>query len=287
MCESEKAEEQAAGECPEGVCGGEQADREPVEGAPSGSVEADGEEAASGQEEQGEAEPAVSEGAEAAEAAVDEGDAAGQADSEAAGASEADRSGQSEEAATGQADGESSGADSGIDVASVMEAVLFATDEPVTPHKLVDIAGVGGVREARKHIEELNAKYEQMRCAFRIEEIAGGYQMLTLSQYNPWLGKLVKVRSETKLSSAALETLAIVAYKQPILRVNIEAIRGVSCGEMVRQLCDKGLVKIVGRAEELGRPLLYGTTKKFLEVFGLSNLRELPQAQELKKPKGA
>jgi len=143
MCESEKAEraaeacedvveEQAAGECPEGVCGGEQADREPVEGAPSGSVEADGEEAASGQEEQGEAEPAVSEGAEAAEAAVDEGDAAGQADSEAAGASEADRSGQSEEAATGQADGESSGADSGIDVASVMEAVLFATDEPVT-----------------------------------------------------------------------------------------------------------------------------------------------------------
>ena len=190
-----------------------------------------------------------------------------------------------DEDARAEGSDEADGEDSGIDVVSVIEAVLFATDEPITPQKLADIAGIEGVREARKRVEELNAKYEQMACAFRIEEIAGGYQMLTLSQYNPWLGKLVKVRNETKLSGAALETLAIVAYKQPIMRVNIEAIRGVSCGEMVRQLCDKGLVKIVGRAEELGRPLLYGTTKRFLEVFGLSSLRELPQAQELKPPK--
>jgi segregation and condensation protein B len=108
--------------------------------------------------------------------------------------------------------------------------------------------------------------------------------MLTLSPFNTWLSKLLKVRSESKLSPAALETLAIISYKQPILRVDIEAIRGVACGEMVRQLCDKGLVKIVGRAEVLGRPLLYGTTKRFLQVFGLNSLKDLPTAEDLKKP---
>ena len=119
-----------------------------------------------------------------------------------------------------------------------------------------------------------------MGCAFRIEAAAGGFQMLTQSCFNPWLSKLIKVRSETKLSPAALETLAIVAYKQPIMRVDIESIRGVAAGEMVRQLIDKGLVKIVGRAEELGRPLLYGTTRKFLEIFGLNNLKDLPDTQK-------
>jgi segregation and condensation protein B len=98
------------------------------------------------------------------------------------------------------------------------------------------------------------------------------------------LRKLVKVRSENKLSPAALETLAIIAYKQPIMRVDIEAIRGVVCGEMVRQLIDKGLVKIAGRAQVLGRPLLYGTTKRFLDVFGLNSLKDLPTAEDLKKP---
>ncbi len=171
-----------------------------------------------------------------------------------------------------------------ITTASVVEAVLFASDEPVTPRKLAEIVGAGGVKEIRQHVTELNEKYDRQDCAFRIESIAGGYQMLTRSAYNVWLGKLLKVRSESKLSPAALETLAIVSYKQPIMRVDVEAIRGVGCGEMIRQLCEKGLVKIVGRAEELGRPLLYGTTKKFLEVFGLSSLRDLPQAQDLKPP---
>jgi segregation and condensation protein B len=109
--------------------------------------------------------------------------------------------------------------------------------------------------------------------------------MLTRGEYNMWLRQLLKVRSEGKLSGAALETLAVVAYKQPVMRVDVEAIRGVSCGEMIRQLCEKGLVKIVGRAEELGRPLLYGTTRKFLEVFGLGSLKDLPQVEDLKKPR--
>jgi segregation and condensation protein B len=171
-----------------------------------------------------------------------------------------------------------------ITTQGVVEAVLFASDEPVTAQKLAEIVGAGGVRDIKQHIEQLNQKYEESNCAFRIDAIAGGFQMLTLSQYNVWLQKLLRVRSETKLSPAALETLAIIAYKQPILRVDVEAIRGVGCGEMIRQLCEKGLVKIVGRAEELGRPLLYGTTKKFLQIFGLNGLNDLPQVQELKPP---
>jgi segregation and condensation protein B len=108
--------------------------------------------------------------------------------------------------------------------------------------------------------------------------------MMTLPEYNNWLKNLLRQRADNKLSPAALETLAIVAYKQPIIRADIEAIRGVACGEMVRSLMYKGLVKIVGKAEVLGRPLLYGTTKKFLEVFGLNDLKDLPKAEELKQP---
>ena len=167
---------------------------------------------------------------------------------------------------------------------SVLEAVLFATDEPITPAKLAEIVGVGSAKEIRESIEHLNSKYEQMDCAWRIESIAGGCQLLTLGQYNNWLRKLVKVRSENKLTPAALETLSIVAYKQPVMRVDIEGIRGVAAGDILRQLIDKGLVKIAGRAEELGRPLLYGTTRKFLEVFGLGNLNDLPSVDDLKKP---
>jgi len=108
--------------------------------------------------------------------------------------------------------------------------------------------------------------------------------MLTLSVYNHWLKNLLRVRDQSKLSPAALETLAIIAYKQPVIRADIEAIRGVAIGEIVRGLMYKGLVKIVGRAEVLGRPMLYGTTKKFLEVFGLNSLKDLPKIEELKKP---
>ncbi|MFQ6035071.1 MAG: SMC-Scp complex subunit ScpB [Sedimentisphaerales bacterium] len=168
---------------------------------------------------------------------------------------------------------------------SVIEAVLFASDEPLSEARLTNIVEIG-VQQIRQHIKNLNDKYEAHHNAFRIEQIAGGYQMLTLSAYNHWLKKLLRIRSEGKLSPAALETLAIIAYKQPVMRADIEAIRGVAVGEVVRGLMYKGLVKIVGRAEVLGRPMLYGTTKKFLEVFGLNSLKDLPKAEELKKPDG-
>jgi segregation and condensation protein B len=168
-------------------------------------------------------------------------------------------------------------------VQSVVEAVLFASDEPLTESRLANIVETG-VKQVRQHIENLNEKYQTNHNAFRIEQIAGGYQMLTLSPYNHWLRKLLRVRSDSKLSPAAMETLAIVAYKQPVMRADIEVIRGVAAGEVLRSLCYKGLVKIVGRAEVLGRPMLYGTTKKFLEVFGMNTLKDLPKIEELKKP---
>ena len=178
---------------------------------------------------------------------------------------------------------EQENADAELTGESVVEAVLFASDEPLTVERLAKIVETS-IRQIRQHIKNLNDKYNANSNAFRIEQIAGGYQMLTLSPYNHWLKKLLHVRSESKLSPAALETLAIIAYKQPVIRADIEAIRGVAAGEMIRNLMYKGLAKIVGRAEVLGRPMLYGTTKKFLEVFGLNTLKDLPKIEELKKP---
>lgn len=168
-------------------------------------------------------------------------------------------------------------------VESVVEAILFASDEPLKEARLADIVETSA-SQIRQHIESLNSKYQANNNAFRIEQIAGGYQMMTLSPYNHWLKKLLRERDSGKLSPAALETLAIIAYKQPIIRADIESIRGVAVGEIIRNLMYKGLVKIIGRAEVVGRPLLYGTTKKFLEVFGLNSLKDLPKIEELKQP---
>jgi segregation and condensation protein B len=168
-------------------------------------------------------------------------------------------------------------------IESVLEAILFATDEPLTDSKLAGIVETTA-KQVRTAIENLNARYAAENHAFRIEPIAGGYQMLTLNVYNPWLKKMLRVRSDNKLTPAALETLAIIAYKQPIIRADIEAIRGVAVGDGLRNLMYKGLVKITGRAEILGRPMLYGTTRKFLEIFGLNSLKDLPKVEELKNP---
>jgi len=170
-------------------------------------------------------------------------------------------------------------------VESVIEAILFASDESLSATKLAAIVEIT-TKQVNESVRALNEKYKAGNHAFRIVQIAGGYQMLTLSPYNHWLKSLLRARSESKLSAAALETLAIIAYKQPIIRADIEAIRGVAVGEMVRSLMYKGLVKIAGRADVLGRPMLYGTTKKFLEVFGLNSLKDLPKIEELKKPEG-
>jgi segregation and condensation protein B len=166
----------------------------------------------------------------------------------------------------------------------VVEAVLFSTDAPLSSGKIAQILGIGTAGDVKRHIESLNRRYTESGSAFRIDEIAGGFQMFTLPDYNPWIAKMHRARAESRLSQAALETLAIVAYKQPIMRADIEAIRGVAVGDMLVRLRDMKLIKIVGRAEELGRPLLYGTTKRFLEVFGLSSLADLPKLEEEQSP---
>lgn len=164
---------------------------------------------------------------------------------------------------------------------SIVEAILFATDAPLPAGKIAQIMGTGDAKSVKRHIATLNHHYGEAGRSFRIEEIAKGYQMLTVPAYNAWVSKVLRSRGETKLSAAAMETLAIIAYKQPILRADIEAIRGVAAGEVVNRLREMNLVKIVGRAEELGRPMLYGTTRRFLEVFGLSSLDDLPSMDAL------
>jgi len=170
-----------------------------------------------------------------------------------------------------------------VTIESVIEAVLFASDEPVPLTKLAAIVETTG-KQSKQCIQQLNERYQASQSAFRIEQIAGGLQMLTLPCYNLWLQKLIRVRGESKLSPASIETLAIIAYKQPAIRTDIEAIRGVASGEMIRGLMSKGLVKMVGRADIIGRPMQYGTTKRFLEVFGLDSLQDLPTIEELKRP---
>jgi segregation and condensation protein B len=165
-----------------------------------------------------------------------------------------------------------------------VEAVLFAAGEPLSTRRIVDAANLADGTEARALVQELKALYEADRSAFTIDNIAGGWQLRTRPQFASWLEKLHPNRHPTRLSQPALETLTVVAYRQPILRADVESIRGVSCGEMLRQLIDRGLVRIVGHHDSLGRPLLYGTTRRFLEVFGLGDLADLPMTEALRQP---
>ena len=173
------------------------------------------------------------------------------------------------------------------ELAASVEAALFSSDKPMPAAKVNEVAQVGGVRAVRKAVDDLNAEYERSGRSFRIVEIAGGYQYQTLPEYGDVLARLRKSRSDTRLSQAALETLAIVAYRQPVVRADIENIRGVACGEVLRGLMEKNLLRIAGRAEELGRPILYGTTRHFLELFGLADIEDLPNAEQLRMPPGA
>jgi segregation and condensation protein B len=165
-----------------------------------------------------------------------------------------------------------------------LEAVLLIARQPLSSRRLAQLARLADGTQARTLIRRLQSCYETEGTAFRVEEFAGGFQLLTRPKFSGWLRRLGAGASEARLSSPALETLAVVAYRQPVVRAEIEAIRGVGCGEILRQLMDRDLVKIVGRAGELGRPFLYGTTKRFLEGFGLRNLEGLPRASELRAP---
>jgi segregation and condensation protein B len=191
--------------------------------------------------------------------------------------------------ADGQVDAEpladSAEADVAVDT-GVVEALLLSTHHPLTAGRLAELMELPGTKSIRQAIKSLNEQYEQTSRSFRIEQVAGGYQILTLPVYGEHLKKLHQKEIDSKLTKAALETLAIIAYKQPILRADLEAIRGVACGETIRSLMEKHLVKIAGRAEIPGRPILYGTTKRFLELFGLNSLKDLPASESLQEPGG-
>ncbi len=187
----------------------------------------------------------------------------------------------SEESTPSQAIAVRSESDGEVEPAHVIEALLFASDTPLSISRLSELAGIASTTAVRLKIAELNDKYVAAGLSFRIEEIARGYQMMTLPAYRPWLARLDKHRAQTRLSPAALETLSIVAYRQPAIRADVEAIRGVACGEVLNRLREMGLVRIVGRAEIVGRPMLYGTTRKFLDIFGLADLDDLPPMETL------
>lgn len=163
----------------------------------------------------------------------------------------------------------------------VIEALLFSSDAPLSASRLAEFSGVAP-SALRWHVAWLNDRYSAARMSFRIEEIARGFQMLTLPEFQPQLRRLHASRAETTLTAAAMESLSIVAYKQPIIRADVEAIRGVACGDVLSRLREAGLIRTVGRAEVVGRPMLYGTTRKFLDLFGLADLKDLPPLEALR-----
>lgn len=164
-----------------------------------------------------------------------------------------------------------------------VEAILLTVDRPVSADTLgLAIGGeAGGGAQIQALVESLNDLYARTGRSFRIESVAGGYRLMTLSDHADVIAAFHKAKASSRLSRAGLETLAIIAYRQPITRAQLEAIRGVATGEVLKTLMDRRLVTVKGRAEELGRPMLYGTTREFLDAFGLSTIKDLPTVAEL------
>jgi segregation and condensation protein B len=163
-----------------------------------------------------------------------------------------------------------------------LEAVLFLAKEALSARRLAQLANLTDGTQARTMLGELSRTYQQSGSAFTVEQVAEGYRLLVRPQFAPWVRQLTPGENDWKLTPPALDTLTVVAYRQPVLRAEIEAIRGVGSGELLRQLIERDLLRIVGRSSELGRPLLYGTTKRFLQTFGLRSLEDLPLADELR-----
>lgn len=165
--------------------------------------------------------------------------------------------------------------------APVIEALLFSSDEPLKSAKICEIIEGLKEKDVRDIIEELNQNYEETGRSFRVHFIADGYQLFTLTEYSPYVEKLFRNRQQSRLSLKALETLAIIAYKQPVTRPEIEEIRGVNVDGVLKTLLTRKLITVAGTAQAPGTPYLYQTTKKFLEYFGLKNIKDLPKLKEL------
>lgn len=166
------------------------------------------------------------------------------------------------------------------DLKNIIESLLFVAETPLSIERLKGVLDIQDTRTIRETLDRLSADYEARQGAFHLRQVAGGYQLCTRPEYGHWIKRLIQP-NPPRLSKAALETLAIIAYKQPIIRNDVEHIRGVDCGGILRQLLERKLVRILGRKEIPGRPLIYATTKEFLEIFGLKDLKDLPTLKEI------
>lgn len=164
-----------------------------------------------------------------------------------------------------------------------LEAALLIAEGAIPAKKLAQIARLIDHKEVQQLIQALNESYDRTRSAFRIEQTAAGFTLMTRAAISPWLGRLHNRQAEMKLSNPMMETLTIIAYQQPVTRADVEAIRGVQAADMIRQLMDRGLVRIGGEDDSLGRPFLYVTTKQFLTMFGLHRLEDLPNHSTLRR----
>lgn len=171
---------------------------------------------------------------------------------------------------------------------SIIEALIFASEDSISSNEIIKaIKGIDGEdtqvtsAEVEKCIEELNLKFVEQNTSFKIIKISNGYLFATLPEYSKYVGFLSSEKSKRRLSQAALETLSIIAYKQPLTKPELESIRGVNSDYILNTLLEKDLIKISGRAESVGRPLLYSTTDEFLKYFGLNNLADLPKPREV------
>jgi segregation and condensation protein B len=168
------------------------------------------------------------------------------------------------------------------DINNIIESLLFVAEEPLTLDRLKSILETVEAKEIKSALQALGDQYEARGGGFRLYEVAGGWQLRTRPEYNEWIKRMLQP-SPQRLSKPALETLAIVAYNQPIIRADIEHIRGVDCGGVLRQLMERKLIRVLGRKEIPGRPLIYATTRLFLELFGLKDLKDLPSPKEIEE----
>ncbi len=173
---------------------------------------------------------------------------------------------------------------------SIIEALIFASDESLTASEIIKaVKGIDGedvqisAGDVDKCVDELNAVYDERKMAFHVVKIANGYLFATKPEYAKYIGFLSSEKSKRRLSQAALETLAIIAYKQPITKPELESIRGVNSDYILNTLLEKKLITITGRAESVGRPLLYNTTSEFLMYFGLNSIKDLPKPREIEE----
>jgi segregation and condensation protein B len=166
---------------------------------------------------------------------------------------------------------------------AVIEAVLLSADSPVAATRLAEVVDGHTPRDLAHLVDELRDQYQQSQRGFTIVEVAGGYQLATRPELSPWLRRFHKDRAQVRLSQAALEALAIIAFKQPVTRIEIDSIRGVNSSGVMQTLLEVGMIRLVGRSEGIGKPMLFGTTREFLIHFGLKSLAELPRPRELEE----